>query len=49
MQCLALGHVPAVELALGVDHFNNLGLISLEDRFREIKAKAIAPSEKRRG
>jgi hypothetical protein len=24
-------------------------IISLEDRFREIKAKAIAPSEKRRG
>jgi hypothetical protein len=45
----ALSHMPAVELALGVDHFNNLGLISLEDRFRKIKAKVIAPSKKRRG
>lgn len=44
----ALSHTPAVERALGVDHFDKLGLVSLEARFREMKAKVIAPSKKSR-
>jgi RNA-directed DNA polymerase len=43
----ALSHMPAVELGLGVYHFKERGLISLEERFREMKAKIIAPKKRR--
>jgi RNA-directed DNA polymerase len=39
----ALSHTPAVEMGLGVDHFKERGLVSLEDCFRDIKAKTMKP------
>lgn len=45
----ALSHMPAVEQALGVEYFRERGLVSLEDLFRDIKRKVIAPPQPRSG
>jgi len=45
----ALSHMPAVEQALGVEYFRERGLVSLEDLFRDIKRKVIAPPHPRSG
>ena len=39
----ALSHTPAVERALGIEYFRTRGLICLEEVFRDIKRKVIAP------
>jgi hypothetical protein len=39
----ALSHTPAVERALGIEYFRALGLICLEEAFRDIKRKVVAP------
>jgi RNA-directed DNA polymerase len=41
----ALSHTPAVARALGVEYFQERGLVSLEDLFRDIKRKLIAQTQ----
>ena len=41
----SLSHTPAVERALGIEYFRERGLVSVEDIFRDIKRKVMAPSQ----